>query len=101
MDLVPYVPAVCEIHRLNMRAEIVPIHYGTPISMFRDQDGKRLLAPREIDPELRHRLFPHAEHATWGGCVVSNLDSKTARIRICSDCERAELKWREEHPETE
>ena len=51
MDLIPYEPAVCEIHHTGMRAEIVPIHYGTPISMFRDKDSKRLLAPGEIDPE--------------------------------------------------
>lgn len=97
-DLTPYEPAVCEVHHTEMRAEIVPIHYGAPMSMFRDKEGKRLLAPGEI--ELRHRLFPHAEHSTWGGCVVSNLSSKTARIRICYECERDEQKWREEHPES-
>jgi hypothetical protein len=100
MDLIPYEPAVCEVHRTDMRAEIVPVHYGTPMSMFRDKDGNRLLAPGEIDPELRHSLFPHAAHSTWGGCVVSNRDSKTARIRICSNCERDEQKWRDEHPES-
>lgn len=99
-DVTPYEPAVCEIHHTEMRAEIVPIQYGMPVSMFRDKDGRRLLAPGEIDPELRDTLFPHAAHWAWGGCVVSNSSAKTARIRICADCERDEQKWRAEHSES-
>lgn len=99
-DYTPYEPKVCEVHHVEMRAALVPIHYGTPVSMFRNPDGTRRLAPGEIDPDLRQKLFPHAAHWTWGGCVVSNHSAQSARIRICGQCERDEQKWREEHPAT-
>jgi hypothetical protein len=100
-DYTLYEPKVCEVHHVEMRAELVPIHYGTPVSMFRNPDGTRRLAPEEIDPDLRQKLYPHAAHSTWGGCVVSNHSAQSARIRICTDRERDEQRWREERPETE
>lgn len=97
-DLIDGQPDTCEIHHGEMRIEIVPVHYGTPSSLFRDENGHRILAPGEIDPDIRKSLFPHAAHWEWGGCGAS-IEYKTARIRICTECERAEQSWRAEHPE--
>ena len=85
----------CKVHDVEMRIEIVPISYGTPLSMFRDEDGKRYLAPGEIDPDIRYKLFPRAMHLVWGGCCVGR--EKSARTYICSECEREEAQWKKEH----
>ena len=99
MNLAQRQPTACGLHGNDMRIEVVPIYYGTPSSMFRDENGKRYLALGEIDPDIRQAHFPHSQHEHWGGCVVSNLSPKTAKIRICFDCEQAEQKWHEEHPQ--
>ena len=94
-DYTKFSSSRCEVHDFEMRIEIVPISYGTPLSMFRDEDGKRYLAPGEIDSDIRDKLFPHAKHWTWGGCCVGRKMS--ARIYICSECERDEAQWKKEH----
>ncbi len=97
-DNTPNEPTTCELHEVETYTEIVPIHYGTPISMFRKPDGTRYLAPEEIDPDIRQKEFPLAAHWRWGGCCATDI--LCARVRICPECERAEKRWREEHPDT-
>lgn len=98
VDYAAYEPAVCAVHQVEMRAEIVPIHYGLPGWAITTKDGRTLAPPSDPPSEVREQQFPHAEHFAGGGCVTINYSPNTARIRICSECERAEQQWRAQHP---
>ena len=96
-DHTEYEPLRCEVHRIEMRAEVVPIYYGLPGWAIR-KDGQTLAPGGEPPREIRERQFPHAEHFALGGCVQTNVSAATARIRICPSCERAEQKWIADYP---
>jgi hypothetical protein len=70
VDLVPYMPTLCEVHQIEMKIDVVPIRYG------------------ELAAEPRLQQFPNGARWAPGGCRMLGDSPKSARIRICPECER-------------
>lgn len=66
----------CPMHGDSMKPDTVPIAYGL-------MAGPYLSA--------RRNSFPHANSSVLGGCEV--LDVKTAPVKYCSTCRKAEQEW--------
>lgn len=74
--------AVCEVHNLTLEAGRVPIRYG-------------LIRPASTEIDARQTQFPHARSFHLGGCEVTSISPRHARVSYCPECRKAEAAWME------
>jgi len=69
---------ICHVHGGELRSDIVPIIYGT-------------FEPHATYDDARRTLFPFANTAAHGGCVVEAAE--TAAVDYCHACREAYTTW--------
>jgi hypothetical protein len=73
---------ICPIHKAKMNIKSLDIAYG----LIRPIDP-------QPSPEVRLSQFPFAQEEVLGGCVVSDLFPKKARIYQCPLCLSNQAAW--------
>src|SRR6266481_742211 len=82
-DLTKSESSLCEVHRIKMKAKLVPIRYGLPM-----YPSPLAFGEGYVDAI---GSFPHAPDHVSGGCVVR---SKTrALVFSCPRCEANRVEW--------
>jgi hypothetical protein len=74
----------CPIHSCQLEEGSVPLRYG-------------LIRLRPDYLQAQKTYFPYAKTFMLGGCMIG--PQKTATVRFCHECRRAEQSWNDENPD--
>ena len=74
---------ICELHKIHMHKVKVPIVYGLPLSVTKEE--KKYF-------EAKEKLFPNANAGKiQGGCLPSSQEK--ANVYVCPRCEKERKRW--------
>ncbi len=76
----------CTVHRIIMKAELVPVHWGLPGG--NENSFEYLIAKR--------RSFPHCDDPIYGGCLGDSTNEEFKDV--CEECNDARYRWLHGHP---
>jgi hypothetical protein len=89
-------PAICPRHGTKMSVGLVPIAYGLPRSYSSNvASDRRALRKAKKFWRASERLFPEANTAVGGGCLVG--PEEQAERHYCEQCRLARTVWLQQH----
>ena len=79
----------CQLHKREMSKKTVPVVFG--LNGVSKED--------KVPADTRVRFFPHAAEYSASDQAGQKSAPKTAAVYVCPDCQAAEKKWKQEHPQ--